>query len=89
LGAAILGAVAAGSDQGGYDEIQAAVTQMGGLKGARYRPQPEQVALYDQLYADYRQLAQFFGERGHGVMGRLRNLRRAAHQRINMASPKL
>ena len=57
LGAAIAGAVAAGRFQN-YADAQAAMT---GLKGVIYTPNPEAVAVYQQLYAVYRKLHDAFG----------------------------
>lgn len=76
LGAAMHGAVAAGSAAGGYDDIFAAAAKMGGIKDELYRPIPAHVAVYDQLYADYSTLYDYFG-RENDVMKRLRNLRRS------------
>lgn len=78
LGAAMHGAVAAGSAAGGYDDIFAAAARMGGIQDVRYRPIPEHVAIYDQLYADYSKLYDYFGRGENDVMKRLRELRRAA-----------
>lgn len=78
LGAAMHGAVAAGAAAGGYADIFAAAQAMGGLKDEVYRPIPENVAVYDQLYADYSTLYSYFGRGENDVMKRLRALRRAA-----------
>ena len=79
LGAAMHGAVAAGPEAGGYADIFAASEKMGGLKDIVYRPIPENVALYDRLYADYKILYDYFGRGGNDVMKRLRALRREMH----------
>jgi L-ribulokinase len=76
LGAAMLGAVAAGPALGGHADLYVAASQMGGLKEERYRPMAKHVRIYDQLYADYQQLYDSFGRDPHGVMKRLRALRR-------------
>jgi len=82
LGAAMHGAVAAGADAGGYDNLVAAADRMGGLKDEVYRPIPEHVTVYDQLYADYQMLYEYFGRgekaENNNVMKRLRALRHAA-----------
>ena len=77
LGAAMHGAVAAGSAAGGYDDIYAAADKMGGIKDEVYRPITANVAVYDQLYAEYSTLYDYFGRGENDVMKRLRNLRRA------------
>ena len=78
LGAAMHGAVAAGAAAGGYADIYAAADKMGGLKDDVYRPIPANVAIYDQLYADYSTLYDYYGRGANDVMKRLRALRRAA-----------
>jgi L-ribulokinase len=78
VGAAMHGAVAAGSEAGGYADIFAAAQRMGGLKDEVYRPISENVRIYDQLYADYSTLYTYFGRGQNDVMKRLRALRRAA-----------
>ncbi len=57
LGAAIAGAVAAGRFSN-YADAQAAMT---GLKDVIYTPNPEAVAVYQQLYSVYRKLHDAFG----------------------------
>jgi L-ribulokinase len=78
LGAAMHGAVAAGSAAGGYDDIAEASRRMGGLRTETYRPIPEHAAVYDRLYAEYKTLYDYFGRGQNDVMKRLRSLRRAA-----------
>ncbi len=51
---------------------------MGGLKDVVYRPNPANVKLYDQLYADYSTLYSYFGRGENDVMKRLRAMRRSA-----------
>jgi L-ribulokinase len=76
LGAAMHGAVAAGPEAGGYSDIFTAAAKMGGIKDKRYCPIPEHVAIYDQLYAEYSKLYDYFGRGENDVMKRLRELRR-------------
>lgn len=80
LGAAMHAAVAAGV----YPDIAAAAAKMGGLSETVYRPVPENAAVYERLYADYRVLHDLFGRSGAdepgGVMKRLRSLRREARR---------
>lgn len=78
LGSAMHGAVAAGEAAGGYVDIFAAEKKMGGLKDVVYRPNPANVKLYDQLYADYSTLYSYFGRGENDVMKRLRAMRRSA-----------
>ncbi|HRW11254.1 MAG TPA: ribulokinase [Caldilineaceae bacterium] len=74
LGAAVLGAVAAGVEGGGHPDLLTATQTMGGLRDAVYTPIAEHVAIYDQLYAEYSRLYQYFGKENE-VMKTLRRLR--------------
>jgi L-ribulokinase len=73
LGAALHAAVAAGA----YPDIRAASAAMGAGTRTVYRPDPGAAAAYDELYAEYRALHDWFGRGGTEVMHRLR-ARRAA-----------
>lgn len=77
LGAAMFGAVAAGAARGGYDDIADAAREMGGTEQKKYAPIPENVAVYSQLYAEYRQLHDYFGRGGNDVMKRLKAIKEA------------
>ena len=74
VGSAIFGAVAAGSSRGGWDTVAAAASAMGGLKELTFTPQPGHRAIYDQLFAEYRTLHDYFG-RTNPVMKTLKRLR--------------
>jgi L-ribulokinase len=76
LGAAMHAAVAAGA----YPDIRAAAQAMGKLKDEIVTPIPANVAVYDQLYADYKLLYDTFGRGGNDVMKRLKAIRRAARR---------
>lgn len=76
LGSAIFAAVAAGKENGGYETIADAVHAMGGTEMEGYTPVEENSSVYDQLYAEYQTLHDFFGRQGNGVMHRLKALRR-------------
>jgi len=78
LGAAMLGAVAAGPAAGGYADLLAASARMGGLKDEVYRPHPAHGRVYDRLYQHYARLYDYFGRGENGVMHELRSLRRSA-----------
>jgi L-ribulokinase len=75
LGSAIFAAYAAGSAAGGYDSLAEAAETMGSLSDRYYRPIPENKAVYDQLYAEYERLHDYFGRGGNDVMKRLRKIR--------------
>ncbi len=78
LGAAMLGAVAAGAARGGYDTLVEAVMHMAPPPARVYRPILEHRATYDALYAEYRRLYDYFGRGENRVMKVLRRLRQSA-----------
>jgi L-ribulokinase len=78
VGAAMLGAVAAGPAAGGYADIFSAAERMGGLKEQVYRPIGEHMRIYDELYCDYQRLYEDFGRSANTIMKRLREVRRHA-----------
>ena len=78
LGAAMFGAVAAGSEAGGHRSIEEAARAMASLKDGSYEPIPDHVAIYDQLYREYLRLHDYFGRGGNDVMKTLRRLRAEA-----------
>lgn len=75
LGSAIMASVAAGSARGGYDNVFEAARHMGKLKDEYYRPNAENVALYNELYAEYKLLHDYFGRGANDVMKRLKQLK--------------
>jgi L-ribulokinase len=72
---ALFGLVAAGSASGGYDTVAEAATALVPGDSAVYTPCAAQSALYNNLYAEYMALHDYFG-RGSGVMKRLAAIRR-------------
>lgn len=74
LGSAIHAAVAAGA----YPDIRKAAQAMGGRTVAAFVPVPQNVAAYDELYAEYLALHDHFGRGGNDVMRRLKAIRRKA-----------
>ena len=76
LGAAMLGAVAAGKDAGGAATLAEAVERMAPAPSRVYTPNAERARQYDELYAEYRRLYDHFGRGGNGVMKLLRGIRR-------------
>jgi L-ribulokinase len=75
LGSAMHGAVAAGSAAGGYDTIVEATQHMARLRSESYTPNPTAKAVYDQLFAEYVTLHDYFGRGANDVMKRLKALR--------------
>ncbi len=75
LASAIFGAVAAGSERGGYDDVFEAGQAMGKLNDKVYYPNPENTKVYDSLYKEYETLYHYFGVEFKGIMKRLKGLR--------------
>ncbi len=75
LGSAIHAAVAAGA----YPDVPAAADVMGRLERDVYSPDPVRADVYDQLYAEYVQLHDYFGRGANQVMHRLRAIRDRAY----------
>ncbi len=78
LGSAMFAAVAAGKKAGGYDSILEAAQHMARLKDVVYRPNPAHRDVYDQLFAEYQKLHDYFGRGRNDVMKRLKALRQLA-----------
>ena len=78
LGSAMFGAVAAGSEKGGYDSIYDASKKMSKVKESYYKPIPENVAVYKKLYDEYKILHDYFGRGGNDVMKRLKSIKTQA-----------
>jgi L-ribulokinase len=75
LGAAMFGAVAAGSENGGFDTILDATNKMARIKDEVITPIPENVAIYEKIYEEYSKLHDYFGRGENDVMKRLSSLR--------------
>ncbi len=71
LGSAIHAAVAAGA----YPDVPAAAAVMGRLETDVYQPDLTRARVYDELYAEYVRLHDYFGRGGNEVMHRLRAIR--------------
>lgn len=82
LGSAIFGAVAAGSENGGYDEINDAAKVMGKLKDTVYYPNAHNVVAYEELYKEYMILHDYFGCGANDVMKRLKDIKSRARGEI-------
>jgi L-ribulokinase len=75
LGSAMFGAVAAGKSAGGYDTIYEASKAMAHLRDEKYTPNLAHKEVYDQLYADYKLLHDYFGRGENDVMKRLKSMK--------------
>jgi L-ribulokinase len=71
LGSAIHAAVAAGA----YPDVPAAAGAMGRVNRDVYRPDAAHSDVYDELYAEYARLHDYFGRGANEVMYRLRAIR--------------
>lgn len=78
LGAAMFGAVAAGKEKGGYDTIFEAARKMAKIKDKIYKPNKENVEMYNKLYSEYKMLHDYFGRGENNVMKRLKEIRQMA-----------
>lgn len=75
LGSAMFGAVVAGKERGGYDSIVEAAKNMAHLRDEVYRPNADNVEIYNNLYAEYDLLYEYFGRKGNDVMKRLKKMK--------------
>jgi L-ribulokinase len=81
LGSAIHAAVAAGA----YPDVPAAAAAMGRRHAVAFVPDPQSADVYDQLYAEYVLLHDYFGRGTNEVMHRLRALRdRVRRDRVSV-----
>lgn len=78
LGAAMFAAVAAGQAKGGYDSIIDAAEKMARVKEETFKPIPEHVEVYEQLYQEYSKLHDYFGRGENDVMKRLKRVKQTA-----------
>ena len=76
LGAAMLGAVAAGTAGRGHDSLGSAVARMAPPPARVYQPIESNRRQYDVLYGEYKRLYDHFGRGGNDVMKLLRGMRR-------------
>jgi L-ribulokinase len=74
LGSAIHAATAAGA----YADVRSAAAVMGRKNAAVHRPDPAAGVVYDELFAEYRRLHDYFGRGENTVMRKLRSIQRRA-----------
>ena len=85
LGSAIHAAVAAGA----YPDVPAAAGAMGRINSDVYQPDPARADVYDELYAEYVRLHDYFGRGENKAMYRLRAIRdRALAERPEPERPE-
>ena len=61
-----------------YANVSAACEKLGKLKDTVYTPDVKSAEIYNQLFAEYRFLYDYFGQNGNNVMKRLKKLRKMA-----------
>ncbi|WP_067934444.1 ribulokinase [Alicyclobacillus kakegawensis] len=77
-GAALFGAVAAGSAKGGFDTIEQASDALAAPVARRYEPNPAAHAAYNRLYGLYKELYGWFGQENVRLMHELKSIRLTA-----------
>ncbi|OXM86984.1 ribulokinase [Paenibacillus rigui] len=75
LGAAMFGAVAAGTGRGGYADIAEAAARMARVREETYKPIRENSEIYEELYREYNRLYELFGRGGNDVMKSLKRMK--------------
>ncbi len=84
LGSAIHAAVAAGC----HPDMTTAAGAMGRVERAVYQPVPANRTAYDELFAEYTLLHDYFGRGGNDVMHRLKAIQRRVHRDRTAAQPE-
>lgn len=79
VGAAMLGAIAAGSRNGGYDEMEQAVQAMAQPIEKTYYPVQEHAEVYAEMFTYYKQLHNYLGIEAVHMMRGLKNFRDQPH----------
>jgi L-ribulokinase len=79
LGSALMGAVAAGEEVGGYATIANASQAMTRLDDEHYKPNYAAKKVYDELFAEYKELHDTFGRGINDVMKRLKKISARMH----------
>lgn len=74
IGSAMYGAVVAGVENGGYDNITDAAKHMASLEDFQYEPHKENNEKYEHLYKEYKKLVDYFGKGKNDVMRYLKNI---------------
>ncbi len=78
LGSAMFGAVAAGKENGGFEDIFEAAKVIPKLKDKAFEPIAENAVVYKKLYAEYKKLHDYFGRGENNVMKVLKGLKEEA-----------
>jgi L-ribulokinase len=78
LGAAVLASLAAGSDNGGYDDTITACSKLVSAPIKEFEPDAKAHATYDKLFDEYVKLHDYFGRGENDVMKRLKAIQAEA-----------
>jgi L-ribulokinase len=76
LGAAMLGSVAAGKQNGGYENLSDAAMSMGQPHAMVYKPNPAHAEIYSALFKEYARLYDYFGRGENQVMQNLLKIKK-------------
>ena len=76
LGSAMFGAVAAGKENGGYENIIEAARKMAHLREERFVPDEKNHLLYEKIYVEYERLHDYFGRGENNVMKTLKKIKK-------------
>ena len=77
-GAALCGALAAGSSRGGFDDFETAVSELRPEMSRRYEPSPQHHAVYDEVYSVFGSLHDELGRDHVEWLHNLKRIRLAA-----------
>jgi len=80
-GAALFGAVAAGREAGGFGDIMEAIDALAPAVGATYEPDPDAVAIYEDVYRLYRELHDSLGREHVELLHGLKRIRERVNSR--------
>lgn len=75
LGASMYGAVAAGTQRGGYDNIFEAAKKMSRIRPESYKPDMKNHKIYTRIFEEYKKLHDLFGRSGLEVMKVLKTIK--------------
>lgn len=81
-GSAIFAAVAAGKENGGFDNIKEAARTLCVVSDIVYKPISQNVEIYKKSYAEYKILNDYFGNGANDVMKRLKDISTYAREKL-------
>jgi len=77
LGAAVCASVAAGIKNGGFDSFNEAVQMFANKEAIVYKPDKDNVKVYNRLYGVYKNLHDYFSRKQNNPMKELRNIQQS------------